>query len=285
MLKLKFQYFGHLTWRANSLEKTLMLEKTKSKRRREKQRMKWLDSIIDSIDMNLNKLQETVKDREAWRAAVHGVTKSWTQLSDWTITQGTLLSTLQWPIWQKNLKKSIHTYMYDWFTLLYTWNCHNIVNQLYPIKINKYWWGLVPSHPYYLSSSCPILPSLHLPLAQDRGLCSYQFMPIWHLQGFPDDYFHTLSSSLSLAGTYHVFLKQVLLSIYAGGRKVRLAHISDLYSPVMESVLSPPYAGFLCRHRDGYEAGRSPHKAFTALFIFSVFQFLPQELANALGEQ
>ena len=59
-----------------------MLEKTKSKRRREKQRMKWLDSIIDSIDMNLNKLQETVKDREAWRAAVHGVTKSWTQLSD-----------------------------------------------------------------------------------------------------------------------------------------------------------------------------------------------------------
>ena len=59
-----------------------MLEKTKSKRRREKQRMKWLDSIIDSIDMNLNKLQERVKDREAWRAAVHGVTKSWTQLSD-----------------------------------------------------------------------------------------------------------------------------------------------------------------------------------------------------------
>ena len=59
-----------------------MLEKTKSKRRREKQRMRWLDSIIDSIDMNLSKLQETVKDREAWRAAVHGVTKSWTQLSD-----------------------------------------------------------------------------------------------------------------------------------------------------------------------------------------------------------
>ena len=59
-----------------------MLEKTKSKRRREKQRMRWLDSIIDSIDMNLNKLQERVKDREAWRAAVHGVTKSWTRLSD-----------------------------------------------------------------------------------------------------------------------------------------------------------------------------------------------------------
>ena len=90
---------------------------------------------------------------------------------------------------------------------------------------------------------------------------------------------------MSLAGTCHVFLKQVLLSISAGGRQARLAHISDLHSPVTESVLSLPYAGFHCRHRDGYEVGRSPHKAFTALFIFSVFRFLPQELANALGEQ
>ena len=78
LLKLKFQYFGHLMQRANSLEKTLMLGKTEGRRRKGQQRMKWLDSITDSIDMNLIKLQESVKDREDWNAAVHGVTKSQT---------------------------------------------------------------------------------------------------------------------------------------------------------------------------------------------------------------
>ena len=82
ILKLKLQYFGHLMGRANSLEKTLILGKIKGKRRRWKQRMRWLDSITDPVDMNLSKLQEIVKDREAWHATVHEVTESHTRFSD-----------------------------------------------------------------------------------------------------------------------------------------------------------------------------------------------------------
>ena len=115
MLKLKLQYFGHLMQKTDSLEKTLMLGEIEGRRKRGSHRMRWLDGITDSMDMNLSRLQEMVKDREAWHTAVHWVTKSRTWLSDWTtslltlsLTTGLLQSRLILSLWSQKPQAPVH---------------------------------------------------------------------------------------------------------------------------------------------------------------------------------
>ena len=120
MLKLKLQYFGHLMWRADLLEKTLMLGKTEARRRRGWQKSRWLDGITYSMDRNLSKLLEMVKDREAWHAAIHGVAKSRTQLSNWTTMPNMHMK------YSKTMINLTHNYyvviLYTWTKPIFFWN-------------------------------------------------------------------------------------------------------------------------------------------------------------------